>query len=345
MKDLSTKNLIISIKEFFYLLLLSWKRLVLFCVIGSFVGFFIAISSPIKFQSKITFVVEESKSSSAGLASLAGQFGFDFGGAMGGGVFSGDNILLFLRSEELCREVLLTKYDSTNTTLADKYIEVSGLRKKWQKSLAVGDINFNSQDQKTFTRIQDSLLQKIVFSILKTDLFVGKPDKKSTFVQVVATMNDEMLSFLFSKRLVEIASQKYVQSKTKVKLANVNMLQRRADSLSSLLNAKTFFTASAQQELVDVNPAIRTSTIQTEISGREKNMIATIFAEVVKNLEISRTMLSQETPAIQLVDKSYLPLKRSNANFIWYSVFGGFLFVFLYILFLFIRKWIESVMR
>jgi hypothetical protein len=48
------------------------------------------------------------------LASLAGQFGVDVGGASGSAVvLSGDNILLYFKSESLAREVLLSKYDST----------------------------------------------------------------------------------------------------------------------------------------------------------------------------------------------------------------------------------------
>ena len=345
MYDGNLKKLITNLNEIFWMILKAWKQVVLFSLIGGIIGSVIALFTPVRFQSKITFVVEESKSSGAGLASLAGQFGFDFGSAMGGGVFAGDNILLFLKSEELCREVLLTKYDSTNKTLADKYIEVNGLKKKWEKHIVIDNLFFNTKQKNELTRPQDSLLQKIIYSILKTDLYVGKPDKKSTFIQVVATMNDEKLSYYFTNRLVDIATNKYIQSKTKVKLANVMMLQRRADSLSAILNDKTFIAASAQQELVDANPAIRTTPIASEISAREKNMVGTIFAEVVKNLELSKTVLSQETPAIQLVDVSHMPLPKVKASILWHFIFGGFLIGFIFIFYLLVRRWFQMVMH
>jgi hypothetical protein len=143
---------------------------------------------------------------------------------------------------------------------------------------------------------------------------------------------------------VDIATNKYIQSKTKVKLANVAMLQSRTDSLSAILNNKTLIAATAQHQLVDANPAIRTSPIASEISAREKNMVGTIFAEVVKNLELSKTILSQETPAIQIVDKSHMPLLKIKASVLWYFIFGGFLFGFIYIFYLIVRKWVQSVM-
>jgi hypothetical protein len=64
------------------------------------------------------------------------------------------------------------------------------------------------------------------------------------------------------------------------------MLQNRADSLGRMLNIKTYIAASSQQSLIDANPAIRTAPIGAEISTREKTMIGTIFAEVVKKILI-----------------------------------------------------------
>ncbi len=46
-------------------------------------------------------------------------------------------------------------------------------------------------------------------------------------------------------------------------------------------------------------------------------MAATIFAEVVKNLEMSKTILNQETPVIQMVDQSSLPLPQKNQDKWW----------------------------
>ncbi len=155
-------------------------------------------------------------------------------------------------------------------------------------------------------------------------------------------MRDEKLSYLFSERLLNIATQKYIQSKTKYKVANLASLQRRADSLSAVLNAKTFVAASSQQSLVDVNPAFRTATISSEISSREKSMVATIFAEVVKNLEISKTILSQETPLIEIVDKSTLPLQKERKGKIVHLVLGGLLFMFIFSLFLLMKRWVTK---
>ena len=125
-------------------------------------------------------------------------------------------------------------------------------------------------------------------------------------------MRDEKLAKQFTSKLVEIATDKYVDSKIKLKAINVNRLQRRADSLASLLNSKTFTSAQSQQVLIDVNPALRSMPIGAEITARDKTMIATIYAEVVKNLEISKVSMSQETPTIEMVDTDSVTLKEEK---------------------------------
>ncbi len=344
---ISLKEFIEKIKDVWRFLATKWIIIVFFGFVGSAIGLTYAYLIPIKYTSKLTFVVEEGKSGGGGLASLAGQFGFDIGSLTGGsgGVFSGENILLFLKSEGLCREALMTSYNQQGTLLlVDKYIEASKLKKKWLRNKKIGDINFAMYRDKPLPRLEDSLIQIIINDrILKTDLSVLKPDKKASFITVSVSMHDEMLSKLFSERLVKIATKKYVDFKTKVKIDNLNKLQRRADSLSVLLNNKTFLAASSQQVLVDANPAMRLAPINAEISTRDKTMIGVIFSEVVKNLEISKTLLNQETPVIQMVDQSTLPLFEEKVGKIKSLVLGFIFFGFITVFFLVVRRWYKTI--
>ena len=140
--EISLKELIEKIQQLWKYLLTKWKMIVLAGMIGGGLGFVYAYLQPIKYIAKMTFVVEDSKSSAGGLASLAGQFGFDIGGVGGGSIFSGDNILLFLKSESLVRETLLTPFDEkTGATLADRYAEVNKMKEGWSKTKKLGIFN------------------------------------------------------------------------------------------------------------------------------------------------------------------------------------------------------------
>jgi hypothetical protein len=251
--------------------------------------------------------------------------------------------MLFLKSENLCRETLLSKVSSNDSlSFAEQYASFYGYKKQWVEKKIVSANELCFPVNSMLPRVKDSLLQILIQQILQKELFVLKPDKKSSFVQVQVLMRNEQLAYVFSKKIVELASKRYVDSKTRLKLANVNLLQARADSLGKLLENKTYKAASNQQALIDVNPAIRTANVSSEISAREKTMINSIFSEVVKNLEISKTILSQETPVIEIVNESFLPLKKSvlskSKSFITGAVIAGFLIA----LILIINKWVKS---
>ncbi|MBO9573203.1 MAG: hypothetical protein J7497_13510, partial [Chitinophagaceae bacterium] len=273
-------------------------------------------------------IIEEGKSGGGGLASLAGQFGFDLGGISGGnGLLSDDNVAVFLKSTSLARKTLLTPYDSAlSMSLADRYAEISGFSKKWRrKERLASDVSFPYNSAKPFSRLQDSLLQVVVSDILKKGLFIDKPDKKATVVEVIVTSKDEFFSQLFCQRLVSLAIERYVAGKSRRQALNVERLQRRADSIGVLLNSRTFATAIAQERILDVNPAFKTSTVNAEVTSRDKSMLATIYGEVVKNLEISKVALAQETPSIQVIDEVQTPLKADKANKILAILIGGVL--------------------
>ena len=341
--EISLKELFQKVKSIWKILVSKWLFILVVGLLGAILGLGYAFLQPVKYTARISFVVEDGKSAAGGLASLAGQFGFDLGGAGGGGVFSGDNILLFLKSEGLIRETLLTFYDEAGKiTLADQYAESEKLKSKWVINEKVGSIDFSKYANGIMPRKEDSLIQTIISDIIKTDLTVDKPDKKASFVEVKTVTRDELLSSLFTERLVKIATDRYVESKTKTKAINVAKLQLKADSLAALLNNKTYAAAASQQSLVDANPALRTAPIASEISSREKTMAATIFAEVVKNLELSKTILNQETPVIQLVDQSSLPLPKEKTSKPKSLISGGFLASFLAVAYLLAQVWIRK---
>lgn len=302
-------------KEILIYLKSKWLIISFFGLIGGVSGFYYAYKQPLKYSAKLTFVVEESKSgglsSLGGLASLAGQFGVDMGGN-GGGILSGENIIQYFKSPTLAREVLLSKFnEKSNISFVDLYIKKYELDEIWKK-LSVKKISFPILDSGTvYSRLQDSLLAEITNDILKTKFIITKTDKKTSFIDVIVTMKDESLAKFYCENIVEKAISRYVSVKTSRQKSNVNKLQSRADSLALLLGQKTYLGASLQNssQIMDINPLYKTKqSVAIETTVRDKSLIATIFASVIQNLEISKFALSQETPVIQILDKPQYPL-------------------------------------
>lgn len=296
-----------------------WRIILMAAILGGLLGLGYYLIKARTYTARLTFVVEESKQGGGSIASaLAGQFGLDLGSLSGtNGVLAGDNVLELLKSHSLIKKTLLTPYrESSTVSLADQYAEVYKWKEKWKNGQKVGRmINFPA-GQKEFGRLEDSLLQVIVQRIVENELTISKPDKKLGFFELQATTRDENFSLLFCERLLKITTDFYVDTKTRRLTTNVYRLQRRADSLAGLLDRKTYSSAEADRLLLDANPAYSSPVVNAEISSRNKFIQSTVYGEIIKNLEMSKMSLIQETPTVQIVDHPELPLKQNKTE--WY---------------------------
>lgn len=304
----------------------KWRLLALAGLLGALLGLGYYYMKPVVYTARITFVVEESKSAGGGgslMSALAGQFGVDIGGLSGtSGVLAGDNVLQLLKSKSLIKKTLLTPFDSASHSLADEYARVYGLDKKWLNSRKVGKAISFKPGTLSLSRTEDSLLQTIVKKISEKELFIAKPDKKLGFFEMSTSMRSEDLSALFCMRLLKTTTDFYIDTKTRRLVTNVQRLQLKADSLLYALNKKTFSSADANRMLLDVNPVFAAPSVNAEMSARDKIIQGTIYADIVKNLEISKTSLIQETPTVQVVDEPEFPLPDNESDW-WLTMLMG----------------------
>lgn len=306
-----------------------WKILSMAGFVGAVIAIVYAFFQPTTYTARTTFVVEDAKSGGGSLVSaLSGSLGIDIGSMSGSNsMLGGDNVLELLRSQSLIKKTLLTNYDQARTmTLADVYATNYGWKEKWKDNSAIGkEISFKVQP---LTRLEDSLLQVMGKRIIEKEISVSKPDKKLSFFELKLTTRDEKLSQLFCSHLIIEATNFYVNTKTVRLKKNIDRLQQRADSLGQILNRKTFSAAQASAQTLDVNLAYSAPIVSAEISSRDKFMQSTIYGEIVKNLELSKTALAQETPTVQLLDVPEFPLtknKTSKLKFMLLGFLSGFL--------------------
>jgi hypothetical protein len=312
----------------------NFKLVLIVVLIGAALGLAYSIFKPVRYNAEITFSVEDSKSIGGGLlSSLGGSIGMDIGSltGAGNGVLSGDNVLSLLKSKSMMAECLKSPYPSTNNivskdsnkqaavanyTIADRYADVYGLREKWAGNDKIGRaIYFGQPDQNM--RLQDSLLKLIIKRIEEKELSVVKPDKKLSFFNIAINTKDELMSLLITQRIIKIATDFYVNAKVGRLKNNIERLEKRTDSISNLLNQQTYSATEDARLLLNVNPADINAPVYSEISQRDKMVLTTIYAELMKNLEVSKAALIQETPTVQIVDQTGFPLERIETK--WYE--------------------------
>lgn len=321
----SVREILDNLKAFVLNLAKHWWLILLAAFAGSGLGtiYYYHIQKP-KFEAVCTFILEEKQGGVSGLSGIASQFGIDVGGLSGAGLFAGDNILDVIKSKNVVQKVLLTNVDSsvpTGPTLGDMYLEFSGIRSSFEKNNRL--VSFHLSNKKDATNpVQDSILNVIYETIIKSSLTAERTSKKGTIIKVKVVSINSVFAKLMAERLVEEASKLYLNIKTGTAQSNINQMQRRSDSLLALLNRKSY-TAAVSQPL-DFNPGIKTLNVPVEIANRDKTVIATLYTEVTKNLEVSKLLLSQQTPVIQLLDGPGSYLKDSKKGIVYLIIVFAF---------------------
>lgn len=320
--------IIAAIQSLYTVIVSRFRNLLMFALVGGVLGFGYSLIRPTTYKTQIKFFVEDSKSAGGGLMSMvAGQIGIDVGGLMGGNsVLAGDNVLELAKSKILLQKALQTPYPrpGVNSTysLADQYAEAMGWKESWAGSKKVGyEVSF-ATNKIQFNRVEDSLWQVMFKRILEKELAVNKPDKKLGFYTIDLETRDELLSKLLSERIVQTTTNFYIEGKIGRLKKNVERLQRRVDSIGSMLNSKTYDAASANVEnQIDINLALAQPIAAAEIKSKDKAFASVIYGELLKNLEVLKTALIQETPSIMIVDENKIP-KRDILKWYWGIFFG-----------------------
>jgi uncharacterized protein involved in exopolysaccharide biosynthesis len=334
--EISLKELILKLQEWWSYLIGQWKLIISVAFIGSLLGLGYAFTQKPIYKAEFSFVLEDEKGGGGlgGALGLASQFGLDVGGG-GGGIFAGDNLLELMKSRSMVQKALLSpiSVNGKSQSLADYYISFRGIRKGWEGKPQLANLSYSiNEDVFKFNRVQDSVLMAMHQEIIGNLLSVAKKDKKLSILQVEVKSEDELFSKAFTEALVSEVSKFYVETKTKKSTTNVAILQYQTDSVRNQLNRAISGVAQSNDAIPNLNSArqvLRSSGQQRQIDVQANTAILT---ELVKNLELSKLSLRKETPLIQVIDKPILPLPVEKFGKVKGVLLGGFLAGFLVVI-------------
>jgi uncharacterized protein involved in exopolysaccharide biosynthesis len=329
--EISLKELINKIREWYRFLLSKWILIILVSIIGGGIGFTYAYFQKPIYKAELTFAMEDDKSGGgggglSGALGIASSLGIDLGGGAGG-AFSGANLMALMKSRKIVEKTLLSPivYKGQTISLADCYIEFNELREKWTMKPNIKNISFPiSNERVNFTLQQDSILKSIYLDMVTNELSVGQSDKKISIIAVTVNSIDEVFSKAFCETLASVTADYYIELKTKKAKQNVAILQKQVDSIKSKLNYSMVGTWGAEKVNVTVS--------------------STILGQLAANLEISKVSLRKETPLIQIIDRPILPLDKEKVGKKKALLLGGFLAGFLTALFLIFNQLYKKIM-
>lgn len=339
--EISIKDLVQKAGEVIYYLKTQWWKLLLLGLVGGGGGFFYAKFQKPEYTAKLTFALAEGGDKVGGLGSIASQFGIDIMGGSSGGAFSGDNLLELMKSRLLVEKTLLTAVDSAGKSklLVNQYIEFNRPKKPWtRESDDPIPVYFTGNEEKLGCSLaQDSFLAKVSIELVKENLQVTKVDKKLAIVSVTFTGEDQWFAKNFTQILTQNVTEFYVATKTGQMRKNVKMMEHKVDSVKQALGRAMYGIASevdGNQFLVRGVAKVPQAKKQLEIQ-----VLSTMYGELIKNLELSRTMMAKDQPLIQLIDQPRFPLEKKKTSKLIAAMGGAFLTFVMSVLYLLLCRW------
>ena len=334
--EIQLKDILIKLSE--YKAYLFKKKFVIialslaFCVLGVLVE----IINDKEYNAELTFVVEDPQHGGGSLGEMSGvasQFGFDVGGNSST-TFSESNILELLKSRGVVVAALLqkAKVNRKNDLLIEHYLTINKIKESWIENEDFDGVSFYDK----ITYIHDSISGNIWKRIVADKLVVKMQSDQANIISLSYSSVNEELAKQFVEVLIDQMSKMYVVHQTAQAKNTLDFLQDRADSVFGELEL-------AEEEFAkvkDINQRI------VKASGRLKELqlmrrvevLNTMYLEIIKNLELSKITLLNNTPIINIIDKPILPLEEVSESKTSLGILGAFLGGFLSVCFFIFRK-------
>ena len=334
--EIQLRDILIKLSE--YKTYLFGKK---FAIIAVSVLFFVfgivfAISDNKKYTAELTFVVEDQQQGGGALGAMSGmasQFGFDLGGS-GSTTFSQNNILEFLKSRGVIEATLMQnrKVNKTEDLLIEHYLHLNKIKDLWNEDENLTPVSFH----RILRQENDSVSGDVWKSIIEDKLVVELQSEEANIINLSYTSVNEGFAKAFVEALIEQMREMYITHQTAQASNTLSFLTSRSDSVF-------FELEMAEKEFAkvkDINQRI------VKASGRLKELqlmrkvevLNAMYLELVKNLEISKITLLNQTPIIQIIDKPILPLHVEFQSKSFLALLGAFLGGFLSLIYFIFRK-------
>ena len=332
-EEATLKDVIISIRDYTRELKKKFILISSVLIISIILGLVYSSIQKDKFEAVLSFIVE-GQSEGPNLSSISGmasQFGLDLGGSSSS-TFSQQNVVELLKSRKVIESTLIKSciVNNEEDILLNHYISINNMIEDGE------NISF-------FSSSKDSITNIIWKEIIDFKIDLSYQNNEANILNLTYTSTSSEFAKNFTELLVEEISQMYSHYKTEKTRNSLKNLELRSDSIfRELKNSERNFARVKDRNLRVINASGRLDEIQYM---REVQVLNAIYLELIKNTELVKMNLLNETPIIQLIDVPVLPLKDiSRSNLFWAFVFS-FLGFFMVSFLIIIRKLIRDTLE
>lgn len=322
-EEISIKETLRSLKETILYLFSKWWIFLIVGILGGLAGIAYATLEKAKYESRLTFSLEESSGGLSGALSLAAEFGLNIGGS-GSDIFSGENIMTILTSRRIIEQVFLSPdtVDGKVATMADRFMQYYKL--DYSKTGKTGPISFPvGSDRSKFSYHQDSILYTFYENAIKKNLRVKRPDKRLNFYEITYVSPNERYSKVFTEKLIDEATTFYIELKSKRARETLDILSERAEAMRG--GVKSAIQRQATIRDANVNPAFSGAIANVQQQQVDATAYGKAYEELFKTLELARYQYLKNIPLLQIIDHPNYPMRKIKNGRLKSAVIGGIL--------------------
>jgi uncharacterized protein involved in exopolysaccharide biosynthesis len=339
--DLNTdKGFILMIYDYFSVLRskFRWFLLILALLILLVVVKYLFFN-PIQYVASQTFTINDGGDKFNNFMSLASKFGVDAGSTSDGEI-STDIVTDLLHCNSILSKSLLD-VSNNKQYLINEVLDSLNWRKAMAKKLKITpDFKFQHFSLATMTRTEMAVLKWLNMKLDKT---IEVKVAKSNLIQCNVTTTNEWFSKNFCESLVQNLSIMYISKKTEQSRAVYNLVQTRVDSIQkTLCYNEEIYALNADKTKITTK---FTGTVEQRKVQRDVVLLNVLYSEAIKNLELVKFNLANETPVFQVIDRPMYPLEEKKSELIIlliFAVISSFILFNFLVYFSFIKNIVSS---
>lgn len=350
-KELKLKDIILKVGEYIFHLFAKWKWIIGFAIL---LGVLFAIKSttiPTMYSERLTYMMDE-KSGEAipGLDLIGDLFGAKSQDTNLGKIlelFASKNIIhktLFdtitidSKSDFIANHILDT-YTIEDLVSDYKLFNVYYLE-QWPKHL-LNNPNFRFSHNNTdgFTE-EENLYLSLVYNLINGNpnakipkLLGSELDEDSGIMTISMKSDDPEITLGILNNIYLRLSDFFIEKSIEKQKKTYDIMKEKRDSVLNVLQSAEYQLADfkdSNRKLTTVKGYLRELRLEREVAIHN-----VMYAEVVKQLEVTDFALKNKTPVVQVIDFPRRPIIPTSASwkmaFIKYTILGGILMSFLLI--------------
>jgi len=307
--EITFKELILKIQEFFREVLRYWYIVLFLAVLIGGYKFYQTYKMPINYSAKLTFMLNNDQGGGNAIGGFAASLGL--GGSKGD--LNLDKIHALLKSRNIIQRGLFkkTNFNGKEDYFANHLIELYNLRDYWKKNIPDRvDFRYNNVVIEEFSPTENSVLKGLYGMVIGTlnfeSLLKSSIDDDTGIMTMMVRSTNPEFSIRFVDTLYSELGRFYIDKTIEKQQKTFEITKNRVDSIRKVLN-------SLQIQLLKFQDSQRNTTLkqyrakELELQ-REFQASASAYGELIKQQEIASFALDSKTPFIQSIDKPIPPL-------------------------------------